>query len=194
MPEFKAFRMQHQPEDASHRPVFSVQGISHDGMPKAKKMHANLVAPPGQGPDVKKRRSFEGFADFKFRAGGLPLRMNAYPSGPEGAQRLIHTASVLDRPLREDPVPLDDLAVFELHGKKAVGFRILREENNPAGAAVQAMDHIDFPARILFQFRDEGLPGQIAASRDHDLAGGLGNRKKMRIFKKDGRSHVRKNL
>ncbi len=136
--------MQHQARGAAHGPVFPVKGVSHDRMADGVKMDADLVTSARVRRDFQKRRSREVFADAIFRHGRFAFWMDAHASGTECFERLLDFAALLQAAPNKRQVRFFDRALLELEAQVPMGIGVLGEEDQAAGAAVQAVYDKDF--------------------------------------------------
>src|SRR5258706_632926 len=124
-------------------------------------------------------------ANFEFSQRRLPTRMNAHPTGPKGAQRLIQSAILFHPSLNEDKIGFLDQPVFKEKVHMAMGGGIFGEKNNAARPSVEAVNHKNAPAQLPFKFTSQGFPRRFPASRNHQLAGGFSHRNHLGILVKD---------
>ena len=155
--------MQHQPGVRPPNPAEGppVEGIAEDRHPRLGQVDADLVLAPGEGPGFQNDRPAQGLAHGELRAGRLgdvafPGRALRPPRHCGRARPPRHAATALTderprrprtrggsagRPRRHHVVDLLDLALREGLRQPGVGPRVLDEEDDARGVAIEALVH-----------------------------------------------------
>jgi len=188
----------------------TVESVAHDGMTAMRKMHPDLMHPPGLGNTPEKGKPvpvpFESTEDRNPRsAGASPGVDHLFEPDPGGfhftapPQGSIHFPVFLLRPVPCDGVVfLVDGAVLERFGKLTRRRRMFGHDHDSAGVAVQPGDHGksgaigDLISQKTFQTVEErgrvsrlaGMTKQMSGLIDDDPVGALVEDRKLRIEEK----------
>jgi hypothetical protein len=145
--------VEHEPGDALLAGPVAVAQVAEDGVADVIEMDADLVAPPGGRVDPEKGRPVEPLGQLPLGRGGLAaLGVDAHAAGPEFAEGGVDPAAVRGGDaVDEGEVGLADLAAVEPAVEVAMGPGVLGEDDDAAGAAVEAVDGEELAGVTVFQ-------------------------------------------
>jgi hypothetical protein len=164
----------------------AVAEVAEDGVADVVEVGADLMAAAGLGGDAEEGRAVEALGDLPVGRGGLAARrVDAHAARAELAEGSIDPAAVRGGDaVDEGEVGLADLVALELAVEKAVGFGALGEEDDAAGAAVEAVDGVELAGKAVAE--EVGEAGLASGLRDGQDALGLGGGEDLVVLKKDG--------
>lgn len=174
----------------------AVEGVSGDGVPDAGEVDANLVGPAGADAHFEQGEAVEALHDLEFGVGGAAGgEAGGHPGPADGVAGnwfVDDTGFGLHLAFDKGPVDLFDGPAGELGGESAVGCIVAGDEEDAAGAGVEAVDdpraqiaaHAGESPEMVQKSVDERA-GFAAGARVDDEAGGLVDGDQVVIFEEN---------
>lgn len=174
----------------------AVEGVSGDGVPNAGEVDANLVGPAGADAHFEQGKAAEALHDQEFGVGGAAGGEAGGHPGPAdriaGNWLVDDTGFGLHLAFDKGPVDFFNGPAGELGGESAVGGVVAGDEEDAAGAGVEAVDNpraqIAPNAGKGSEMVQQGVDkraGFAAGARVNDETGGLVDGDQVVIFEED---------